>query len=102
MFYSLYFGFKKAIWKGLAPMVRQFYKALKRFIKSRSGQINIPIDLNTIKVESLTFQAHVQPEKTHKKLSDLFKTVNKDSLKEPMNNLIKNMSNSGNFYDTSK
>lgn len=92
--FSLYFGFKKSVWKGMAPMVRQFYKTLKNFIKSRSSQVSIPIDINSVKFEMLKFYSYLEPEKTIAKLTKFYKSVSNDKLKDSMNNLMKTLTNS--------
>ena len=72
-------------------MVRQFYKALKKFMRDRGTQLNFPVDLNMVRVEALNFQSLIKPEQTNKKFGILYKKIGNETLKSAMNNTIKNI-----------
>ena len=72
-------------------MVRQFYKALKKFLKDRGSQISFPVDFNMVRMEALSHQALIKPEQTNKKFSVLYKNVSNETLKNSMNTIIKNI-----------
>mmetsp|Transcript_38130 Transcript_38130/g.34085 ORF Transcript_38130/g.34085 Transcript_38130/m.34085 type:complete len:112 (+) Transcript_38130:2-337(+) len=91
--FSLYFGFKKSIWKGYYPIVRQIYKILKKFLKDRGDQIKFPVDINAIRLEYLQYESHANAERAYAKISKLFKVCGNEQLRQAMNITSKNMSN---------
>ena len=88
--FNIYFGLKRAIWKGYYPIVNMIFKILKRLIKSKK-EIEFPISYNTIKLEVFSFMALSKPEETFKKLGKLSKVLTIDTEKASANIIMKNL-----------
>jgi hypothetical protein len=89
--FSIYFGMKKAMWKGYYPIVHMIYKSLKRLLKAKADLIKFPVSIPSIKLDFFRYTSILQPEDTFKKLSKLIKTLTNENDKNAANLIMKNM-----------
>lgn len=96
LIYAVYFGFKKATWKGLYPVIYGFHKTLRKLLKT-NADAKFPVDINTVKLDYLSAIARAQPDLAHKKLSKLLNVLKDESLKSSCLSLMKNITTFGNL-----
>lgn len=90
--FSLYFGLKKAMWKGLYPVISSFRRILTELI---TRGVDFPISAHTIELECLSYTAQNKPEATYKKLTNLQNLLTDSNQKNACNMIMKNLTNHG-------